>query len=66
MPKRESYLQPPAAADTGVQNPDTGFDRLMSRVVSKYPHLNIGDRAVGETQSVVASNRPRGSSRSPK
>lgn len=66
MPKRESYLQPPAAPDTKAKTGDSGFERLMSRIVGKYPHLNIGDRVAGEIQSPVARNRPRGSSRTSK
>jgi hypothetical protein len=66
MPKRDSYLQPPAAVDIKSENQDSGFDRLMSRIVTKYPHLNIGDRKSGEAPSVAARSRPRGSPRSSK
>jgi len=65
MPKRESYLQPPVASDA-KSKADSGFDRLMSRVVGKYPHLNIGNRSTGEVQTPVARTRPRGTSRSSK
>jgi len=66
MPKRESYLQPPATPDVKPKTDDSGFERLMNRIVGKYPHLNVGDRMSGEVQSPVARNRPRGSSRSSK